>query len=187
MAGLPRLPYVKRRGEWPRRPLACVKTAFQIYETFHLQCVDYAVLSNIFELLSGGGMRVLVLLALVISGAFSGLAQEPEWLFKVPKYFRLKGGSSVFVVDKMRKAILFDGGAYETYVTYDGGETWKTIFDMKMFFIDVATRWQIDEAGNWYYNGRVYGKQPINLVTDDAGETIRYLVADTNALPFTGR
>jgi hypothetical protein len=128
------------------------------------------------------------LLGLVLVGLAGSLgAQEPEWLFRVPKYFRLKGGSSVFVHDKMRDAILFDGGAYDTYATFDGGASWKTIFDMKMFFIDVATMWQADRAGRWYYTGNVYMKITLNLVTEDAGETLTYLIRDTNDLPIGTR
>ncbi len=128
---------------------------------------------------------IAILFGLISSS--NGFSQEPEWLFKIPKYYRLKGGSSVFVVDKQRGGVLFDGGAYDTYITYDGGETWKTIFDIKMFYLDVATSWQMDDVGRWYYTGNVYGKMPINLVSEDAGETMRYTIADTNALPFMGR
>lgn len=130
---------------------------------------------------------VLYSLIFILLATVDVWTQEAEWLFKVPRYYRLKGGSSVMLVDKMSGAIMFDGGAYDTYVTYDGGATWKTIFDIKMFFIDVATEWQMDEVGRWYYIGNVYGKQPINLVTEDAGETMRYVIRDTNALPFLGR
>jgi len=106
---------------------------------------------------------------------------------RIPKYYRLKGGSSQFVVDPFRKATLFDGGAYDTYVTYDKGNSWESVFDLKMFFIDVNTKWKMDERGNWYYAGRVYNTLDINLVTEDAGKTIRYLVQDTNDVPGYGR
>lgn len=133
-------------------------------------------------------MRFIIIVLLVgFISSLNVLSQEPEWLFKIPKYYRLKGGSSVFVVDQQRGAVLYDGGAYDTYVTYDGGANWKTIFDMKMFYLDVETSWQMDNVGRWYYTGNVYGKMPVNLVSEDAGETMRYTIADTNALPFMGR
>jgi len=131
---------------------------------------------------------VLVFLALDASVAVvDARAQGPEWMMRIPKYYRLKGGSSQFVVDPVRKATLFDGGAYDTYVTYDGGGSWESIFDIKMFFIDVQSNWKIDGAGNWYYQGLVYAHFNVNLVTEDAGKTIRYLVQDTNQLPLNGR
>ncbi len=118
-------------------------------------------------------------LLFLLAGAPDLLPQEPEWLLKIPSYYRLKGGYSYFCVDQTRNTILYDGGAYDTYASSDGGETWRTIFDTKMFHIDNSTTWMIDHLGRWYYEGRVYGKIPVNLVTEDAGETIRYLMADT--------
>lgn len=118
-------------------------------------------------------------LLLLITGALDLFPQEPEWLLKIPSYYRLKGGYSYFCVDPTRNTVLYDGGAYDTYASSDGGETWRTIFDNKMFHIDNSTTWMIDHVGRWYYEGRVYGKIPVNLVTEDAGESIRYLMADT--------
>ena len=116
-----------------------------------------------------------------------GYAQQPEWLFKNHKYHRMKTGSSMISVDNTRSTILFDGGPYDTYATSDGGKSWRTIFDTKMFFIDVASKWTIDRAGRWYYNGRLYMKLPVNLVSDDAGASMRFLVKDTADLGFYGR
>lgn len=107
--------------------------------------------------------------------------QEPEWLMRIPKYFRLKGGASDFVVDRRRNAVLFDGGAYDTYVTYDHGATWQTIFDWRMFYADLANKWHIDDLGRWYFQGRVYLKVPLGLVTEDAGQSFRYLNADSTS------
>jgi photosystem II stability/assembly factor-like uncharacterized protein len=112
-------------------------------------------------------------------------AQQPEWLFHVPRYFRLKQGSANFSVDPTRSTFLFDGGPYDTYATSDGGETWTTIFDLKMFYIDVMSRWTIDQQGRWYYYGYLYNYFPINLVSEDGGKTLQYLVKDTNALGMT--
>lgn len=103
---------------------------------------------------------------------------------RIPKYQRWKGGISQFSIDVTRKAILYDGGAYDTYVTYDGGSSWETIFDMKMYFIDGASGWTVDGKGNWYYEGVVYHDPLIHLVTEDAGKTIRYLIEDTTLVPF---
>ncbi|MFN5377358.1 MAG: WD40/YVTN/BNR-like repeat-containing protein [Ignavibacteria bacterium] len=134
-------------------------------------------------------MRLLSLWIIVFcSVSSSGLhAQQPEWLFKNHKYHRLKTGSSFISVDNTRSTLLFDGGPYDTYATSDGGKSWRTIFDTKMFFIDVASNWTIDRSGRWYYNGRLYLKLPVNLVSDDAGATLRFLVRDTAELGFYGR
>ena len=131
--------------------------------------------------------RNLGLLCCLIFAAFDLTAQQPEWLMQIPKYGRLKGGSGVMCVDRTRSTILFDGGPYDTYATSDGGQTWRTIFDIKMFFIDVATSWTIDWSGKWYYVGNVYMKLPVNLVSEDGGNTMRYLVKDTNDLGLSGR
>jgi hypothetical protein len=108
------------------------------------------------------------------------LAQEPEWMARIPKYFRLKGGTSTLSSDNTRNMIMFDGGAYDTYVTPDSGATWRNVFERKMFFIDVSSTWTIDQRGRWYYFGRVYGKLNMNLVSEDAGATLRYLFPDSS-------
>ncbi len=108
------------------------------------------------------------------------LAQEPEWMARIPKYFRLKGGSSTLSSDNTRNMIMFDGGAYDTYVTPDSGATWRNVFERKMFFIDVSSSWKIDQRGRWYYFGRVYVKFNMNLVSEDAGITLRYLFPDSS-------
>lgn len=131
--------------------------------------------------------NIIMLTVALLFVVGNATAQEPDWLLRIPQYYRLKGGSCTFVVDKMRNAIMFDGGAYDTYVTYDSSTTWQPIFDIKMFYLDVSTRWNMDEVGRWYYTGNVYGKKTINLVTEDAGQTIRYLIVDTNHLPFVDR
>lgn len=131
--------------------------------------------------------RILGLLCFIVLAAPHVIAQQPEWLFQIPKYGRLKGGTGYLSVDRTRSTILFDGGAYDTYATSDGGQTWRTIFDIKMFFIDVSTQWTIDWSGKWYFVGNVYMKFPINLVSEDGGNTIRYLVKDTSDLGFNGR
>lgn len=140
-------------------------------------------------MLPGGCMRELLHLLILVSCVVPSIvrAQQPEWLFKNHKYHRMKTGSSMISVDNTRSTILFDGGPYDTYATSDGGKSWRTIFDTKMFFIDVASRWTIDHAGRWYYNGRLYLKLPVNLVSDDAGATMRFLVKDTAELGFNGR
>jgi hypothetical protein len=121
---------------------------------------------------------LFVIAGLLITSAFV-LAQEPEWPLRISSYFRLKGGSSRFCVDPTRNAILFDGGAYDTYVTSDEGRSWRTIFDIKMFYIDNSTSWMIDQTGRWYYEGRVYGKFTVNLVSEHGGDSLRYLLIDT--------
>ena len=131
---------------------------------------------------------LLFWLYIFCSSSYSVLhAQQPEWLFKNHKYHRLKTGSSFISVDNTRSTLLFDGGPYDTYATSDGGKSWRTIFDTKMFFIDVASNWTIDRSGRWYYNGRLYMKLPVNLVSDDAGATLRFLIRDTAELGFYGR
>lgn len=122
---------------------------------------------------------ILLLIALCLSAPGILEAQQPEWLMRIPSYYRLKGGWSYFCVDPTRNTILFDGGAYDTYASSDGGATWRTIFDLKMFHIDNSSLWMIDHYGRWYYEGRVYGKLPVNLVTEDAGDSIRYLMIDS--------
>lgn len=112
-------------------------------------------------------------------------AQEPEWLFQVPKYYRLKGGSGGLNYDRTRSTILFDGGAYDSYATSDGGVTWRTVFDPKMFFIDVLSQWTIDQLGRWYYYGRYYNYNPVNLVSEDGGQSLQYLVKDTADIQLT--
>ncbi len=130
---------------------------------------------------------ILALCCCLVMAAPQSRAQQPEWLFQIPKYGRLKGGTGYLSVDRTRSTILFDGGAYDTYATSDGGQTWRTIFDSKMFFIDVSTEWTIDWSGKWYFVGNVYMKIPINLVSEDGGNTMRYLVKDTSDLGFFGR
>lgn len=117
-----------------------------------------------------------VLMVVVITLQAAG--QEPEWLMRIPKYLRLKGGSSQFVVDHKRNGILFDGGSYDTYFTTDLGKTWKTIFEDRMFFADIATHWQIDDEGRWLFTGNVYKKIPVNIITEDAGDSFRWLFED---------
>lgn len=111
-------------------------------------------------------------------------AQQSDWLLQIPKYFRLKGGSSLLVPDKHRGGVLFDGGSYDTYFTNDTARTWQRVFDFRMFYLDVKTKWRADDVGRWYFNGNVYGEKTINLVTTDAGESFRYTVTDTNFVPF---
>lgn len=106
-------------------------------------------------------------------------AQQPDWLLKIPNYYRLKGGGSTFCVDPTRNTVLFDGGAVDTYASTDSGRTWRNIFDIKMFYIDNSTTWMFDQQGRWYYEGRVFGKIPVNLVSEDGGDSLRYLIADT--------
>lgn len=130
---------------------------------------------------------ILALCCCLVLAAPQSIAQQPEWLFQIPKYGRLKGGTGYMSVDRTRSTVLFDGGAYDTYATSDGGQTWRTIFDIKMFFIDVATEWTIDWSGKWYFVGNVYMKIPVNLVSEDGGNTIRYLVKDTSDIGLNGR
>lgn len=121
----------------------------------------------------------LLIIASLLVGTAYVHTQEPEWPMRIPSYFRLKGGSSRFCVDPTRNAILFDGGAYDTYVTSNDGRSWRTVFDIKMFYIDNATSWMFDQTGRWFYEGRVYGKLPVNLVSENGGDSLRYLLIDT--------
>ncbi|MBU3741539.1 MAG: exo-alpha-sialidase [Candidatus Kapabacteria bacterium] len=125
-------------------------------------------------------LRIVVSIALTIVCVLTVSAQQPEWLLKIPKYYRLKGGTSTLSSDNTRNMIMFDGGAYDTYVTADSGATWRNVFERKMFYIDVSSSWQIDQRGRWYYFGRVYLKLNMNLVSEDAGATLRYLFPDSS-------
>lgn len=131
--------------------------------------------------------RILGFLLCIVLAATHICAQQPEWLFQIPKYGRLKVGTGMLSVDRTRSTILFDGGSYDTYATSDGGQTWRTIFDSKMFFIDFASQWTIDWSGRWHYLANLYLKLPVNLVSEDGGNTIRYLVKDTSDVGFNGR
>lgn len=129
---------------------------------------------------------IVLVIGLLLLQTSSASCQEPEWLMKIPKYWRLKVGAPQFVIDRMRNAMLFSGGAYDTYVTYDLGATWKTVFDWRMFYADLGGNWHIDDLGRWYYNGNVYLKFPISLVSEDAGQSFRYLIADSTIPLYYG-
>ena len=110
------------------------------------------------------------------------LAQDPEWILKVPLYQRLKWGPTSFSVDQTRNTVLFNGGAYDTYATDDSGKSWRGVWDSKMFFIDDWPRWCIDGRGRWYYVARLYQYFNMSLASDDGGRTIRYLLPDSTSL-----
>lgn len=102
-------------------------------------------------------------------------------MLRIPLYYRIRGGASSFSIDNLRNTVLYNGGAYDTYATSDSGKTWRSVWDMKMFFIDDWPRWCIDERGRWFYFARLHNYFKMSLASDDAGATLRYLLTDSSA------